>query len=249
MEALATLTVYTYFGILLTLSIYGIHRYFILFLYFKHYKLRSQPAPPVMDPADYPAVTIQLPLYNEYYVAERIINAAANIRYPKHLLRIQILDDSTDDTRLVAEAAANRLRAGGFNVEYRHRVNREGFKAGALKAGLEGNPDELVAVFDADFIPPLDFLEKTVPHFQEPNVGMVQTRWGYLNREYSLLTRVQSILLDGHFILEHTARYMSGRFFNFNGTGGVFRRRAILQYGGWPGDRKSTRLKSSHRDI
>ncbi len=247
MEALATLTVYAYFGILLVLSIYGVHRYFILFLYFKHYKFRKQPAPPVMDPADYPAVTIQLPLYNEYYVAERVIKAAANIRYPKHLLRIQVLDDSTDDTCTVARKAADDLRAGGFNVDYRHRVVREGFKAGALKEGLEETPDELVAVFDADFIPPSDFLEKTVPQFQNPKVGMVQTRWGYLNREYSLLTRVQSILLDGHFILEHTARYLSGRFFNFNGTGGVFRRRAILSAGGWQGDTLTEDLDLSYR--
>jgi cellulose synthase/poly-beta-1,6-N-acetylglucosamine synthase-like glycosyltransferase len=247
METIATLSVYSYFGILLILSVYGLHRYFILFLYLKYYRMRRQPQAPVMDPADYPAVTIQLPIYNEYYVAERVINAAAAIRYPKHLLRIQILDDSSDDTQRVCARAARQLRMRGFSVEYRHRRDRAGFKAGALKEGLDNTTDELVAVFDADFIPPPDFLEKTVPHFADAEVGMVQTRWGYLNRDYSLLTRVQSILLDGHFILEHTARYLSGRFFNFNGTGGLFRRRAIVQSGGWQGDTLTEDLDLSYR--
>jgi cellulose synthase/poly-beta-1,6-N-acetylglucosamine synthase-like glycosyltransferase len=247
MNTLASITVYAYFGILAVLSIYGIHRYFILYLYFRYYKFARRPAPPRMEPADYPAVTIQLPLYNEYYVARRVIEAAAAIRYPKHLLRIQVLDDSVDDTRIVAREATDDLVARGFNVEYRHRENREGFKAGALKEGLDESPDELVAIFDADFIPPPDFLEKTVPHFGDPRVGMVQTRWGYLNRNYSLLTRVQSLLLDGHFILEHTARHLSGRFFNFNGTGGVFRRRAILESGGWQGDTLTEDLDLSYR--
>jgi cellulose synthase/poly-beta-1,6-N-acetylglucosamine synthase-like glycosyltransferase len=200
-----------------------------------------------MDADEYPAVTVQLPLYNEYYVAQRVINAAAAIRYPKHLLRIQILDDSVDGTRVLAREAAQRLRSRGYNVEHRHRVDREGFKAGALKRGLDETPDELVAVFDADFVPPPDFLEKTVPYFKDPEIGMVQTRWGYLNRDYSLLTRVQSILLDGHFALEHTARHLSGRFFNFNGTGGLFRRRAILESGGWQGDTLTEDLDLSYR--
>jgi cellulose synthase/poly-beta-1,6-N-acetylglucosamine synthase-like glycosyltransferase len=247
MNTLAAFTVYAYFGILLILSIYGIHRYFILYLYFKYYKRRPPKAAPVLDPSDYPSVTVQLPLYNELYVAERVINAAAAIRYPKHLLRIQILDDSTDDTARVARNAARKLRESGFEVDYRHRVDRVGFKAGALKAGLEATPDELVAVFDADFIPPVAFLERVVPHFSDPEIGMVQTRWGYLNRDYSLLTRVQSILLDGHFVLEHTARHLSGRFFNFNGTGGVIRRRAIQESGGWQGDTLTEDLDLSYR--
>jgi len=247
METLAAITVYGYFGILLMLSVYGLHRYFILFLYYRHYKFGPRPQTPVMSPDDYPSVTVQLPLYNEYYVATRVIEAAAAIRYPKSLLRIQILDDSVDDTRIVARDAAERLRRQGFNVEYRHRVDRDGYKAGALKEGLDESPDELVAVFDADFIPPPDFLEKTVPHFKNGEVGMVQTRWGYLNRDYSLLTRTQSILLDGHFMLEHTARYLSGRFFNFNGTGGLFRRRAILESGGWQGDTLTEDLDLSYR--
>jgi cellulose synthase/poly-beta-1,6-N-acetylglucosamine synthase-like glycosyltransferase len=247
MNSLAALTVYSYFGILLILSIYGLHRYFVLYLYFRHYKLRPRPEPPAFDPYDCPSVTVQLPLFNERYVARRVIESAAKMRYPRKLLRIQVLDDSTDDTRLIAREAAEALRRDGFNVEYRHRRNREGFKAGALKAGLDETPDELVAVFDADFVPPVDFLERTVPYFRDPKVGMVQTRWGYLNRDYSLLTRVQSLLLDGHFMLEHTARNLSGRFFNFNGTGGMFRRRAILESGGWQGDTLTEDLDLSYR--
>lgn len=247
MGTMTSIMVYAYICILLLLSVYGAHRFFILFLYFKHRKWRSQQPPLQFDPHSCPPVTIQLPMFNEYYVANRVIESAARIRYPKHLLRIQILDDSTDDTQLIASETAKRLGSRGFNVEYRHRVDRDGFKAGALKKGLEATDDELVAVFDADFVPPADFLEKTVPQFRDPKVGMVQTRWGYLNRDYSLLTRVQSILLDGHFVLEHTARNLSGRFFNFNGTGGVFRRRAILESGGWEGDTLTEDLDLSYR--
>jgi cellulose synthase/poly-beta-1,6-N-acetylglucosamine synthase-like glycosyltransferase len=246
MDTLAAITVYTYFGILLVLSVYGIHRYFILYLYFRHHKFgrrRERPA----APTQLPSVTIQLPLYNELYVARRVVEAAARVRYPREKLRIQVLDDSTDETCSVAREAVEELRARGINAEYHHRVDRDGYKAGALKSGLEHSDDELVAVFDADFVPPEDFLEKTVPYFNDPGVGMVQTRWGYLNRDYSLLTRVQSILLDGHFVLEHTARSLSGRYFNFNGTGGLFRRRAIIEAGGWEGDTLTEDLDLSYR--
>jgi len=248
MNTFAAITVTAYFAILAVLSLYGIHRYFILFLYFKHTRGARRPEPPPAPaPDELPSVTVQLPLYNELYVARRVIEAAAAIRYPRHLLRIQVLDDSTDGTRDVARRAVEDLRARGVNAEYRHREHRAGFKAGALKEGVAATSDELVAVFDADFVPPPDFLERTVAHFCDPSVGMVQTRWGYLNRDYSLLTRVQSILLDGHFVLEHTARHRSGRFFNFNGTGGVFRRRAILESGGWDGDTLTEDLDLSYR--
>jgi len=247
MDTLAPITVYAYFGILAILSIYGVHRYFIIFLYFKNYKFAPRREVPHLAPDEFPSVTVQLPLYNELYVARRVIEAATAMRYPRHLLRVQVLDDSTDGTSEVASETVEELCAQGFNVEYRRRDNREGFKAGALKEGLDETDDELVAIFDADFVPPVDFLERTVPYFKDAKVGMVQTRWGYLNREYSLLTRVQSILLDGHFILEHTARSMSGRFFNFNGTGGMFRRRAILESGGWQGDTLTEDLDLSYR--
>ena len=236
-----------YFALLALLSVYGLHRYVILFLYHRHYKWSRSPAPAALADDDLPSVTIQLPLYNELYVARRVIEAAAAVRYPRALLRVQVLDDSNDETRGIAFRAVEELRARGVNVEYRHRRDRTGFKAGALKAGLDATPDDLVAVFDADFVPPPDFLEKTVPHFRDPAVGMVQTRWGYLNRDYSLLTRVQALLLDGHFMLEHTARSRSGRYFNFNGTGGVFRRAAILDAGGWEGDTLTEDLDLSYR--
>ncbi|MDH3198667.1 MAG: glycosyltransferase [Candidatus Krumholzibacteria bacterium] len=247
MEQLAALAVYAYFAILFVLSLYGAHRYFILFLYWKHYKRAPRRAAPAFDAARAPSVTVQLPLYNELYVARRVIESAARLRYPRHLLCVQVLDDSTDGTCEIARRAVRDLRAQGHRIDYYHRDDREGFKAGALKAGLEQTDDELVAIFDADFVPPADFLERVVPHFADGGVGMVQTRWGYLNRGYSLLTRVQSILLDGHFVLEHTARSRSGRFFNFNGTGGVFRRRAILEAGGWEGDTLTEDLDLSYR--
>jgi cellulose synthase/poly-beta-1,6-N-acetylglucosamine synthase-like glycosyltransferase len=247
MELISQITVFAYLGVLAVLSIYGLHRYYILFLFHKHYKRGSRPQPRALAAEDYPTVTIQLPIFNEYYVASRVILSMRNIRYPKSLLTIQVLDDSTDNTKQISQKAVEQLRAEGYSVQYLHRTDRTGFKAGALKAGLEQTDSELVAVFDADFIAPEEFLERIVPHFQDDKVGMVQSRWGYLNREYSLLTRVQSILLDGHFVLEHTARNFSGRFFNFNGTGGVFRRRAIEDAGGWDGDTLTEDLDLSYR--
>ncbi|UCH82823.1 MAG: glycosyltransferase family 2 protein [Candidatus Latescibacterota bacterium] len=247
MDLLSQVTIVAYIGVLGILSVYGLHRYFILYLYFKYYRRRGAVTPPPMGPADYPRVTVQLPIFNEYYVAERVIDSVGSLDYPRDRLTVQILDDSTDDTQDIARAAGERLAAKGFNVQYLHRNDRSGFKAGALAAGLERSTDELVAIFDADFVVPSDFLMRTVPYFQDERVGMVQSRWGYLNRDYSLLTRLQSILLDGHFMLEHTARFSSGRFFNFNGTGGVFRRIAIDEAGGWEGDTLTEDLDLSYR--
>lgn len=229
------------------LSIYGIHRYVILYLYHRHYKWRRSETEPPRPPACWPTVTIQLPLYNEFYVAQRAIDAVSAIRYPPDRLRIQILDDSTDETTSIAFQASEVLRTRGLNVEFRHRSERRGYKAGALQEGLDATPDEIIAIFDADFVPPADFLERTVPYFADSGVGMVQTRWGYLNRDYSLLTRVQALLLDGHFMLEHTARSRSGRYFNFNGTGGLFRRAAVLDAGGWESDTLTEDLDLSYR--
>jgi cellulose synthase/poly-beta-1,6-N-acetylglucosamine synthase-like glycosyltransferase len=247
MELWQSSLVSVYFAVLSVLSVYGLHRYLILFLYHRHYKWKPRPpvceAPGVM----WPTVTVQLPLYNELYVARRVIEAAAAMRYPRENLHVQVLDDSTDATTRIARETAAELRGQGFHVTVLHRATRDNYKAGALKAGLEQIDSELVAIFDADFVPPVDFLEKTVPQFRDPRVGMVQTRWGYINRDYSLLTRVQALLLDGHFMLEHTARSYSGRFFNFNGTGGVFRRRAILDAGGWQGDTLTEDLDLSYR--
>ncbi|MCL5746016.1 MAG: glycosyltransferase [Acidobacteria bacterium] len=223
-----------YFGVLAILSVYGIHRYDIIRTYFKYRKNAIGDPPKRFE--QLPPVTIQLPLYNERYVVERLIDEITRIEYPKHLLQIQVLDDSSDDTAPFAEALVERYRALGFPVEYHHRTNREGFKAGALQEGLRTATGELVAIFDADFVPPPDFLTRTVHYFADPSIGVVQTRWSYLNRDYNFLTEVESMLLDGHFILEHGARSRAGYFFNFNGTAGILRRRMIDDAGGWQHD-------------
>ena len=223
-----------YFGILIILSIYGLHRYETIRTYFKYRKNATKEPPVHFDRL--PPVTIQLPLYNERYVVERLIEEVTRIEYPRELLQIQVLDDSTDDTHPFAEALVARYRALGYPIEYLHRTNREGFKAGALQAGLETATGELVAIFDADFVPPTDFLTRTVHFFADPKVGLVQTRWSYLNRDYNFLTEVEAMLLDGHFILEHGARSRAGYFFNFNGTAGILRKSMIEDAGGWQHD-------------
>jgi cellulose synthase/poly-beta-1,6-N-acetylglucosamine synthase-like glycosyltransferase len=223
-----------YFTVLIVLSVYGLHRYDVIRTYFKHRK-NAQGEPPRRF-EQLPPVTIQLPLYNERYVVERLIEEVVKMEYPKDLLQIQVLDDSTDDTAPFAEALVERYHNMGYPIEYHHRTNRHGFKAGALQAGLESATGELVAVFDADFCPPPEFLLKTVHHFADPKVGVVQTRWSYLNRDYNFLTEVEAILLDGHFILEHGARSRAGYFFNFNGTAGILRKAMIDDAGGWQHD-------------
>ncbi|HZT31590.1 MAG TPA: cellulose synthase family protein [Bryobacteraceae bacterium] len=223
-----------YFGVLLILSVYGLHRYDIIRTYFKH-RANATGDPPKRF-ADLPPVTIQLPIYNERYVVERLIDEVAKIEYPRELLQIQVLDDSTDDTHPFAEALVERYRALGYPIEYHHRKNREGFKAGALQEGLKTATGEFVAIFDADFIPPPGFLTRTIHYFADPRVGVVQTRWSYLNRDYNFLTEVEAMLLDGHFILEHGARSRAGYFFNFNGTAGILRRTMIEDAGGWQHD-------------
>jgi cellulose synthase/poly-beta-1,6-N-acetylglucosamine synthase-like glycosyltransferase len=202
------------------------------------------PGPP-LDPL--PVVTIQLPLYNEMYVADRLIEAVCRIDYPRELLEIQVLDDSGDETRAIAEQTARRFAADGIDIKYYHRADRVGYKAGALEAGLKVARGEFVGIFDADFIPAPDFLTALMPHFRNPKVGMVQARWGHINQDYSLLTKIQAILLDGHFILEHGGRNRGGRFFNFNGTAGVWRRTAIDEAGGWQHDTLTEDLDLSYR--
>ena len=190
---------------------------------------------------------MQLPLFNEQHVVERLLQAVSRLRYPRDRLHIQILDDSTDGTRALARACAEHLTARGLHVTYRHRTDRRDYKAGALQDGLTHSTDDLFAIFDADFVPPADFLERTVPYFEDSCIGMVQARWTYLNEHYSLLTRLQARLLDGHFVIEHAARFFSGRFFNFNGTAGIWRRRAIMDAGGWQGDTLTEDLDLSYR--
>ena len=240
-----TLILVLYFFVLSILAIYGWHRYYLVYLYMKNKDRVPQalPAPTVLPP-----VTIQLPIFNEMYVADRLINAVGEMDYPRELLEIQVLDDSTDETTGIAELAVRRLAARGFNIKYMHRVDRRGYKAGALDAGLRDATGRFIAIFDADFVPAKDFLLRTLPHFeQDPRVGMVQARWGHINADYSLLTKIQSILLDAHFVLEHGGRNRAGCFFNFNGTAGVWRREAIEGAGGWQHDTLTEDLDLSYR--
>jgi cellulose synthase/poly-beta-1,6-N-acetylglucosamine synthase-like glycosyltransferase len=233
-----------YFFVMAVLAMYGLHRYALVYGYFKNRKNVPGPPPEV---AVWPKVTVQLPIYNERYVIERLIETVAQFDYPRELLDIQVLDDSTDQTQQVARDCVERQRALGVPISYFHRDNREGFKAGALQEGLKSATGEFVAIFDADFIPPADFLRRTVPYFASPKVAMVQTRWSYVNRNYSVLTEVEAILLDGHFAIEHSSRFRSGLFFNFNGTAGIWRRAAIEDAGGWQHDTLTEDTDLSYR--
>lgn len=244
MTPLDALILGLYFFLLTVLAVYGWHRYFLVYLYTKHRDRRLEPTGRF---AELPPVTIQLPIFNELYVAERLIEAVGRLDYPQALLEIQVLDDSTDETRDIVELAVRRLAARGFDVVHRHRSDRRGYKAGALAEGLRAARGEFIAIFDADFIPPPDFLQRTIHYFTNPAVAMVQARWGHLNQDYSLLTKVQAILLDGHFVLEHGARNRAGCFFNFNGTAGIWRREAIESAGGWQHDTLTEDLDLSYR--
>ena len=233
-----------YFFVMAVLAIYGLHRYAMVVNYFKYRKNAAGPPPPV---SEWPRVTVQLPIFNERYVIERLVEAVAALDYPRDLLDIQVLDDSTDETKQVAGDCVERYRALGVPIGYIHRDNREGFKAGALQEGLKVSRGEFVAIFDADFIPPSDFLRRTIPYFNDSKLAMVQTRWTYVNRGYSTLTECEAILLDGHFAIEHSARFRSGVFFNFNGTAGVWRRVAIEEAGGWQHDTLTEDTDLSYR--
>ena len=235
---------YVYFGLLAVLSVYGAHRYLLVYLFYRH--KRDLPRPQSHF-AQAPRVTVQLPLFNEATVVERLLESVARLNWPRDRLQIQVLDDSTDETRELAERKVAELRARGVDIDYVRRPDRSGFKAGALEYGLRTATGEFVAIFDADFLPEPDVLERTVDFFTNPRIGMVQVRWGHLNRDFSLLTRLQSMLLDGHFVIEHTARNRSGRHFNFNGTGGVWRREAIADAGGWQHDTLTEDLDLSYR--
>ena len=239
-----TLILATYFFVLVILAVYGWHRYYLVYLYMKNKGRMPVPAGKLEA---WPVVTIQLPIYNEMYVADRLIDAVCQIEYPRELLEIQVLDDSTDETCGVAEQAVRRNAARGVDIKYIHRADRSGYKAGALDAALKVAKGEFVAIFDADFIPTTDFLTRTVPFFTDPQVAMVQARWGHINQDYSLLTKIQSILLDGHFVLEHGGRNRAGLFFNFNGTAGIWRRTAITDAGGWQHDTLTEDLDLSYR--
>ena len=245
MDLTDTLILVAYFFVLSILAIYGWHRYYLVYLYMKNKGNVPKPLPPLEA---LPSVTVQLPIFNEMYVADRLIDAVCEMDYPRELFEIQVLDDSTDETTEIAELAVRRHAARGVNIRYMHRVDRRGFKAGALEAGLAEASGRFIAIFDADFIPPADFLVRTLPYLeQDENVGMVQARWGHINQDYSLLTKIQSILLDAHFVIEHGGRNRSGCFFNFNGTAGIWRREAIDSAGGWQHDTLTEDLDLSYR--
>jgi cellulose synthase/poly-beta-1,6-N-acetylglucosamine synthase-like glycosyltransferase len=234
-----------YFAVMIVLAIYGIHRYTLCYLYFK-YRKNYHPNPP-RHFEELPNVTVQLPIFNEQFVIDRLIEAVCTMEYPREKLEIQVLDDSTDETQAVAAGTVERYAVLGHPIVYIHRTNRHGYKAGALDAGLKVAKGEYVAIFDADFVPPPDWLMKVIHHFAEPEIGMVQTRWTHMNRDYSMLTQIEAILLDGHFVLEHGARARTGDFFNFNGTAGMWRIQAIADGGGWQHDTLTEDTDLSYR--
>lgn len=199
------------------------------------------------NPEETPYVTIQLPVYNELYVMERLLDNIAKIDYPKNKLEIQVLDDSTDESVATTASHIKKLQASGLDIHHVRRENREGFKAGALKEGLKTAKGEFIAIFDADFLPKKDWLQRTVPYFKDGQIGVVQTRWGHINRNYSVLTKIQAFALDAHFTLEQVGRNSKGHFINFNGTAGVWRKQCILDAGNWEGDTLTEDLDLSYR--
>ncbi len=243
-----------YFVVMLILAFYGIHRYQLVWLYYKNRKNAAKWSEPPMrfEDGKLPFVTIQLPIFNEQFVIDRLIEACCRLNYPRDRFEIQVLDDSTDETVMVARQIVERYAAGfpGMDpqpITYLHRTNRHGYKAGALDKGLDVAKGDLIAIFDADFVPPPEWVMQVVHHFAEPGIGMVQTRWTHLNRNYSFLTQVEGILLDGHFVLEHGGRSRAGVFFNFNGTAGMWRRETISEAGGWQHDTLTEDTDLSYR--
>ncbi len=234
----------SYLGILLTLAVYGFHRSMLVFLYYRNRKRVPKAQGQFVD---LPVVTVQLPLFNEMYVAQRLLDAVANIHYPRNCFEIQVLDDSTDETQEICRKKVAELAETGIDIKYIHRVDRTGFKAGALANGLKTSRGEFVLVFDADFVPSADILDQTIHYFTDSKVGMVQVRWDHINRDYSMLTEMQAMMLDGHFVIEHTARHRAGRFFNFNGTAGIWRRSTIDDAGGWSHDTLTEDMDLSYR--
>ena len=234
-----------YFVVLILLASYGMHRYTLVYLYYR--KKNKGTTQPEQQFPDLPRVTVQLPIFNEQYVVDRLLQAVSRLEYPREKLDIQLLDDSTDETVKVAGGLVEEYASQGVPITYLHRTNREGFKAGALQEGLKSAKGEFVAIFDADFVPPPDFLLRTIHHFTDAKIAMVQTRWTHINRRYSFLTEVEAILLDGHFVLEHSGRARHDVFFNFNGTAGIWRRAAIDDAGGWQHDTLTEDTDLSYR--
>ncbi len=234
----------SYILVFTALSAFGAHRIKVLY-HFWHYRNKA-PEPKFLF-SELPAITIQLPIFNELYVVENLLRKVSALDYPREKLQIQVLDDSTDETAAHAEKLAATLKDQGFDIEYRHRTNRHGFKAGALDEGMATAKGEYICIFDADFQPAPDYLKQVIHHFSHENVGMVQARWGHANKNFSLLTRLQALFLDGHLVLEQTARSRHGEFLNFNGTAGIWRRKAIEDGGGWQHDTLTEDLDLSYR--
>lgn len=233
-----------YLLVMLLLFIYSMGQLHLTFAYLKAHKRKPQPTPSLEE---YPFVTVQLPIYNEEYVIERLIDSVCKLDYPADKLEIQVLDDSNDGSEKIAAKKVNEYQSKGFNIKQIIRPERTGFKAGALKYGLEKAKGEFIAIFDADFLPPINFLLKTIPHFNEKNIGVVQTRWGHINKEYSLFTKMQAFALNAHFSVEQTGRSFSKSFINFNGTAGVWRTSCIEDAGGWSAETLTEDLDLSYR--
>lgn len=233
-----------YFLSLCILFAFGMHGLVMLYYYKKTEGIVIKDD---VLPEELPQVTIQLPLFNELYVIERLIENVCKINYPKDKMEIQVLDDSTDETQEIASNLVKHYQEQGFDIHYIHRTNREGYKAGALKNALNFCKGEFVAIFDADFVPNKDFLIKTIPHFKNPKVGMVQTRWEHLNADYSYLTKTQAMNLDGHFCMEQQVRNKAGFFINFNGTAGIWRKETIFDAGNWQADTITEDMDLSYR--
>lgn len=234
-----------YFASLSVLFAFGLHG--LVMIYFYH-KTRNVNQPEVSaDHSNLPLVTVQLPYYNELYVVERLVHAVCRLNYPKDKLEIQLLDDSTDETVDLSSRLVQEYQELGFDIKVLHRENRQGYKAGALKDGLDVAKGDYIAIFDADFVPKEDFLIKTVPYFVDRNVGMVQTRWEHINEDYSFLTRAQALALDGHFVIEQQIRHKAGFFINFNGTAGIWRKQTIIDAGNWHSDTLAEDLDLSYR--
>jgi cellulose synthase/poly-beta-1,6-N-acetylglucosamine synthase-like glycosyltransferase len=236
-----------HFMALAGLCCYGLHRLWLLVCWNMERRKPLAPVPPPLAADNHPSVTIQLPLYNERFVASRLLDAVARMDWPRDKLEIQVLDDSTDDTRDIVDERSNHWRCNGINMQVIRREHREGYKAGALQNGLRQAQGEYIAIFDADFVPPPEFLLHTIPCFSDERIGMVQARWDFLNAGYSWLCAVQSLLLGPHFSIEHWVRFKKGWFFNFNGTAGIWRRKAIESAGGWQSDTVTEDLDLSYR--
>lgn len=243
LEIIFLLIISLFAASLLFIGLYSIAQIQLVFRYLTFKKNDA----PLFDETNSPSVCIQLPIFNELYVSKRLIDAVTKIKYPKNLLEIQVLDDSTDETQDILQEEVSRLKKEGVNISYIHRVDRTGFKAGALKEGLAKTSADFIAIFDADFIPSERFLMDTIPHFRAPKVGMVQTCWEHLNKDYSLLTKLQAFALDAHFSVEQVGRNSKDNFINFNGTAGVWRKECILDAGDWNADTLTEDLDLSYR--